>query len=363
MSSVDINGRFLTQTITGVQRYATQMVRAVDRHLASDESLRRRYQFRLVAPRQKAVTDLVPSHIPVVPAGRLHGQLWEQLELPKSASHRLILNLCNTAPLIAPRNIVTIHDASVYAIPEAYSYAFRSWYRLLIPTLGMRAVRIVTGSEFSRGELFRRAGVPATKIEVIPLGCEHILHDPADLGVFNRLPVQPQGYLLTVGSRSSHKNIEAVAQAASRLPAGKPPLVIAGGANPKVFRAPAGMNADNLHSAGYVTDAELRALYENAICLVFPSLYEGFGLPPLEAMACGCPAVVANAASLPEVCGDAVLYCDPRDPDDIARKITMTQDPRLREELRRRGIGRASCFTWTGAAGKLLTLLDSLQPL
>jgi glycosyltransferase involved in cell wall biosynthesis len=362
MSFIDINGRFLTQTITGVQRYATQMVRALDQHLAGDESLRQRYQFRLVAPRQAAITDLALSHIPVVPAGRLRGQLWEQIELPKSAAHRLVLNLCNTAPLIA-NSIVTIHDASVYAVPEAYSYAFRSWYRVLIPCMGRRAVRIVTGSEFSRGELSRRAGVPASKIEVIPLGVEHILQAPADLGVFNRLPVQPQRYLLTVGSRSSHKNVAAVVQAISRMPAGRPPLVIAGGANPKVFRGSAGMNADNLHSAGYVTDAELRALYENAICLVFPSLYEGFGLPPLEAMACGCPAVVANAGSLPEVCGDAVLYCEARDPDDIGKKITMTQDPPLREELRRRGIGRARCFTWTRAAGKLLTLLDRLQPL
>jgi glycosyltransferase involved in cell wall biosynthesis len=122
------------------------------------------------------------------------------------------------------------------------------------------------------------------------------------------------------------------------------------------------MNGDCV-SAGYVTDSELRALYEHAICLVFPSLYEGFGLPALEAMACGCPAVVTNTSSLPEVCGDAVLYCAPRDPDDIAQKVMMTQDPETREELRRRGIDRARCFTWKDAAGKLLTLLDSLQPL
>jgi glycosyltransferase involved in cell wall biosynthesis len=360
MTAVDINGRFLTQATTGVQRYATQIVGALDRELAANEALRLRYDFRLLAPRNARVISFSAEHIPLLSIGRLTGQGWEQLELPKFAGRRLLLNLCNTAPLVAP-GIVVIHDASVYAVPEAYSFAFRTWYRMLLPRLGARAVRVLTGSEFSRSELTRRARIPSSKIKVLPLGGEHILQAPADRGVFARLPVQPGEYLLTVGSRSPHKNVGAVSEAVARLPGNKPPIVVVGGANPRVFRVPATMNQENVHSAGYVTDGELRALYENAIALVFPSLYEGFGLPPLEAMACGCPAVVANVASMPEVCGNAVLYCDPLDPDDMARQIVMIGDPGVRNELRNRGIARARCFTWKRSAETLVTLLDGVQ--
>jgi glycosyltransferase involved in cell wall biosynthesis len=138
---------------------------------------------------------------------------------------------------------------------------------------------------------------------------------------------------------------------------------VAGGSNPRVFR---GRHLEHdgyaLHATGYVTDGELRALYENAACLVYPSLYEGFGLPPLEAMLCGCPVLVSDAASLPEVCGDAALYCNPRDPDNIAEKIrTLIEEPALRNELRCRGMERARNFTWRRASEALLSIIDGVQ--
>jgi glycosyltransferase involved in cell wall biosynthesis len=259
--------------------------------------------------------------------------------------------------------VVTIHDAGVFAIPEAYSPAFRLWYRTLIPHLGNRAVQVLTVSNFSRDELSTRGGIPLSKIEVIHPGCEHILAVPADLGVFARLPVSPGSYLLAVGSRSTHKNLAAVLHGAAAMGSAAPPIVTVGGSNPKIFNNPEGVRAPNVHPAGYATDAELRALYENAICLVYPSLYEGFGLPPMEAMVCGCPAIVSNTASLPEVCGNAVLYCDPRDPTDIARSIAMIQNPCRRHDLRLAGLERAGRFTWRHASEKLLGTLARLQTL
>jgi glycosyltransferase involved in cell wall biosynthesis len=362
MSWVDINGRFLTQATTGVQRYAREMVRAIDRLLQHDPELRDRQQFRLVTPRGAERTVAALDHIPRISRGRLSGQLWEQLELPLYTRHRLVLSLCNTAPLAA-RSVVTIHDAGVFAVPEAYSPAFRLWYRTLIPRLGTRAVQILTVSKFSRDELSSRGGVPLSKIEVIHPGCEHILEVPSDLGVFARLPVSPGSYLLAVGSRSTHKNLAAVIHAAAALGSAAPPIVTVGSGNTRIFNNPEGVSAPNVHSAGYATDAELRALYENAICLVYPSLYEGFGLPPLEAMVCGCPAIVSNTASLPEVCGNAVLYCDPEDPTNIARNITMMQNPCRREELRLAGLERAHRFTWRHASEGLLRTLERVQAL
>jgi glycosyltransferase involved in cell wall biosynthesis len=232
---------------------------------------------------------------------------------------------------------------------------------MLIPLLGSRAVRIATPSQFSRSELVNRAGVPAEKIDVLPLGSEHILQAPADPAVLQRVRVEPGRYLLAVGSRGPHKNLDRLTAAVSRLGADALPLVLAGGVNARVFRdtgpAPSGMYRD----AGYVSDGELRALYEQAACFVFPSMYEGFGIPPLEAMVCGCPTIAANAGSLPEVCGEAVLYFDPNSTDDIARTIRSAQEPARREELRQRGRDRAASFTWERASRALVTMIDRIS--
>jgi glycosyltransferase involved in cell wall biosynthesis len=280
------------------------------------------------------------------------------LELPRYSRDGISLNLCNTAPLMARSVVVAIHDAGVFAVPETYSRAFRTWYRLLHPQLGRHAVRIVTVSKFSQSQLVRYAGMDADRIAIIPNGGEHILSSPADPTVLERLRLRRR-YILAVSSQSPHKNLGGVLSAVEQLGGRDFDVVFAGGSNPRVFRQGVqGSGAARL--AGYVTDAELRALYENAECFVFPSLYEGFGLPPLEAMTCGCPVIVSRVASLPEVCGDAAVYCNPEDSQDIARGIaTVLSDAELRANLRRRGMERAKLFTWDHAAGALLRLLET----
>ena len=358
--SVDINARFLTQPITGVQRFAVEMVRGIDRHLSVSVQLRSQFRFRLVAPPSARAIEL--EHIPLVRAGRLSGHGWEQLELPRQAKSGLLLNLCNTAPVLA-RNVVVIHDAAVFAVPDAYSRAFRLWYRALIPTLARRAVRVLTVSEFSRTELLERVGIPRGRVDVVTQGCEHIRSTPADPRVFSRLQVTRGEYLLAVGSRTPHKNIGLLAAAIAQLGGAAPPLVIAGGSNSRIFGAATGVHREGVHDAGYVTDSELRALYEGACCFIYPSLYEGFGIPPLEAMVCGCPVIVARAAALPEVCGDAARYCDPRDAGDLARQIRLLiQQPAVRQELRQRGFERAALFSWQKASAGLLETLGRVHP-
>jgi glycosyltransferase involved in cell wall biosynthesis len=355
MRLVDINARFLTQATTGVQRVAEQLVRALDRELEGSSELRNRFSFRLVAPPgERRRIDL--NHIRTVEVGRLRGQQWEQLELPAYTGGRLLLNLCNTAP-IGIRSIVVIHDASVFAVPQAYSPAFRSWYRILVPLLGRRAFRVITVSRFSREELSQRAGIPDDKLEIISLGADHLLHSPSDKGVFHRLPVGAGRYILAVGSRSPHKNLGALVAAVAALDVKHLPLVLAGGTNARVFASSA--PSESSYDAGYVTDGELRALYENALCFVYPSLYEGFGLPPLEAMLCGCPALVSDAGSLREVCGSGARYCNPRDSDDIARGIReIVAEPGRREQQVRAGTARAREFTWQRSVHELIAILE-----
>ena len=357
MTRILVNGRFLSQRITGVQRFARELLKAMDALLLEDPVLCKRLSLTVVTP-AGTETSLVLAAVKIHPIGRFRGQLWEQLDLPRYAGGSRILNLCNTAPLAGRDMIATIYDASVYAVPDAYSFLFRSWYRVLLPRVGRRARRVVTASQFSRQELERYAHIEAGRISVIGGSGEHILAAPADLRVLQRLSLNPRTYALAVSSHSRHKNVAGVAQAATVLARQGFEIVVAGEGNPRIFSNSVSRSNGHLRMAGYVSDAELRALYENASCFVYPSFYEGFGLPPLEAMTCGCPVVVSRAASLPEVCGDAGIYCDPGNPADIARAmIQVMSNSSLQDELRCRSSQRARSFSWRQSAQSMLDLV------
>jgi glycosyltransferase involved in cell wall biosynthesis len=355
-----INGRFGSQAVTGVQRYAGELLRALDRELDRGAAELAQVSFQLLAPVD--ATRLPPlEHIPVRHVGRLAGHPWEQVELPWFARSGLLVNLANTGPLLNRMQVVTIHDASALAIPDTYSPAFRRWYQFLLPALGKVARRVVTDSEFSKAELMRYAGIPSARLRVIPLSGEHIRNVAADRRILDRLSLRPHSYLLTVGSHSPHKNLAVVAEAVERLGSREFDVVVAGGANPRVFRTGTIRWGPGVKLTGYVSEGELRALYENAGCFIYPSLYEGFGLPPLEAMSCGCPVIVSQAASLPEVCGNAAVYTDARSAGSVADSITrVMHDPELQDRLRGLGRRRAAEFTWARSAAALIQVLHEL---
>jgi glycosyltransferase involved in cell wall biosynthesis len=345
-----INGRFLTQSVTGVQRYAIELVKAIDELMQQGVIDAAKYSAKLLVPRH-AKTELNLKHIPVRPVGRLQGQLWEQCELPFYARGAPLFNPCNTAPLLKRDQVVTIHDAAVRAVPQGFSVAFRAWYGLLLPLLGKTVRKIVTVSDFSKAELVHYFHVLPSKCAVIAEGKEHIRGRERDVSVLERHRLNARPFILAVSSLNPNKNFAAIVKAVELMPDAHFDVVIAGGANPRVFSS-AGMKLPAfVKHVGYVTDGELRVLYESAACFVYPSLYEGFGLPPLEAMACGCPVIVSTAASLPEVCGDAALYCDPLSPYDIATQIRLLMsDGWLREQMRKRGLIRAQQFSWSQCA-------------
>lgn len=341
MIEVLVNGRFLTQTPTGVQRYALQVLLALNRIPRGDIA------FTILAPAGTPRPDGLHT-IGFRTGGRLGGHGWEQLELPWLSRGRLLWGLCNTGPLLKRDQVVTIHDASVFEVPASYSAPFRFWYRFLHRTLVRRARAVVTDSAFSRSMLVRHCGPRAAAARVIPLGAEHVRQPSPDPTALTRLGLGGRPYVLAVGSRAWHKNLRLVAQAA-RLLRQDAEVVAVGGDNGRIFSA-SGVDG-GCRELGYVSDAELRALYEGATCFVHASLHEGFGLPPLEAMACGCPVLASRAASLPEVCGEAALYFDPQDPQDLARSVDrLLVDARKREELRRRGLEQAAAFTWDACA-------------
>jgi glycosyltransferase involved in cell wall biosynthesis len=290
------------------------------------------------------------------PAALAHraGHAWEQGVLPfRARSAALLLGPANLAPVAFPRNVVVIHDAAVLRQPSWYSPAYSRWHGALLPRVALGARRVITVSQFSARELGELLGAEAA---VVPGGVDERFTPDADPGPARAALGIERPYVLTVASRIARKNLDALGATQRRLAARRIDLVVAGGARPQFGRSVAPL-ADPW---GYVPDAHLPGLYAGASAFVLPSLYEGFGLPCIEAMACGTPVVAANAAALPETCGDAALYADPRDPDAIAGAVEQALEPQTAERLRRAGLERAAAFTWDRTARGVDAVIDEL---
>ncbi len=348
-----LNGRFLTRRPTGVDRFAYEALAQIDALIEAADPLVHGMRFEVLLP-LKGDTEQTFSHLPTRRIGSHNGQVWEQWDLPRASKGGLLVNLCNTAPVYGARQLTVIHDAATARVPESYGLKFRLWYGFMIPRLYRTSASVCTVSEFSRNDLAALYG-PRADVRVLPEGTGHMARVKADTTVLAKHRLRDRPYLLAVSSLSPHKNFAAVVRAAELMGSAGFDIAIAGGQNPKVFAHAQGNLPSSVKYVGYVTDGELKALYQNAACFVFPSIYEGYGLPPTEAMACGCPVVAAKAASIPEVCGDAALYFDPHNPKELAvtlQKI-MSNAP-LRESLRERGLARAARMQWRSTAVGLL---------
>lgn len=347
-----INGRFLQRPVTGVERFAVETLTALDQ-LLSVGALPG-LSVELVVP--KGTQPRIHfQHIPIKQVGGRQGHAWEQVDLPMYCGARRLVNLCNTAPIFKNNQIVVIHDAAVFSVPQAFSAGFRIAYKIIHVGLALIGARILTVSEFSRQDLVKHLPLGVDRIGVLPESAEHVLRHQPDSAILARQDLGARPYVLAVSSMAAHKNFSLVLEALALMDAPPFDVAIAGGGNAKVFGEGGRIASDRIKWLGYVSDSELRALYEGAMCFVFPSIYEGFGIPPLEAMQCGCPVLAANAASIPEVCGDAALYFDPRDAAQLAHLLRLVADDHaLRQSLRTKGLARAKEFTWQKVAQALV---------
>lgn len=345
MTMVRLNARFRGRPLTGVERFASE----VTEHLARRDGIG------------------IAETAPLLPLAGWKGHAWEQVILPRAvAGDEILFSPCNTGPLAVARQLVVIHDAAVWDGPEGFSRSFRSLYQQLLPRLAKRAAVVATVSQFSRTRLAPVLGIPEERILVLGNAVSHVFCPG--------LPREERSNgstFLCVGSLDPRKNLGRLLRAwiwlreKGRLPAGAK-LQLIGGANPRNFAGMERIEGSGIEWIGRVDDAELIRRYRAADAFVYPSLYEGFGLPPLEAMACGCPVLLAQAASLPEVGGaveeGAVRYFDPGSEMEIAAAIErfLALDASERALMRQRALDRAGRFSWETIAGKVAAAMASV---
>jgi glycosyltransferase involved in cell wall biosynthesis len=354
MKRILVNARFLIGPLTGVQRYAREMVNAL--HAVG----KARYELVLAVPRQGAFGLCEDIELFCDPS-RLPGHLWEQTRLPtimKKTGAGLLWSPCGSGPLLVKKQVVTVHDASVFACGECFKWTYRTFHRTLLPLLSKRVLRLITVSEFSKSELLSYKIGSFERISVIHNG----INAQAFGNQKRKAPIDAENYVLSVGSRDPRKNVPRLVKAWEAIPSSRKDgfkLVIAGGSGGGFAREILGDVPRDVVFLDYVAEQDLASLYARAAVFVYPSIYEGFGFPPLEAMVCETPVIVSNAASLPEICGDAALYCDPFDVQSIADRIAeLLDDCPLQEQLRNKGLERVKEFTWQKAATELMKVFD-----
>jgi glycosyltransferase involved in cell wall biosynthesis len=340
-TKVVVNTKVLRTPLTGVQRYILELLRRFGDKVQA------------VAPKK----DLFG----------IQGQLWEQLALPHYSRGKLLFSPASTGPLLVAKQVVTIHDVAFVDRPEGFNPKFRAFYRFLVPRLARRVRAVITDSAFSRERLIEWARVSPSHVHAIHLGVDQRF-SPQQIDsverVRNMLKIPSPYYILSLGSIEPRKNLPRLLVAWERIRRELPQevwLVVAGGKGKssvfndvKIQELP-----PQVYLTGRVADEFLPALYSGALAFVYPSLYEGFGLPPLEAMACGTPVLTSNVTSLPEVVGDAGLLVDPYNVDAIGHGIRhLVEDSALREELKRKGLERAKQFTWERTAELTWAVLE-----
>ncbi len=361
--TIGLNGRFLVAQRTGVQRSAYRLFRTVIEQGDQFNFILFTGDSEIFAPEwQRPNVQVVTS--PLSQRTVMRNHLWEQIELPRLAKRfgvDLLHSPANLAPLaFRGKSIVNIHDLCFLVQPAWFSFSFRMIYRWLVPQIARNSSIVVTNSNYSKNDILKFLKLSVDRIRLTYWSVDPIFFD------YNKPYQLRDDRIIFVGSLEPRKNLRGLLKAFSiykqRHPESKTRLTVVGCENP-LFAA-VGINRQDVGSdvdfRGYISDKELAELFGSSRALVYPSFYEGFGFPPLEAMAAGTPVVTSRTSSLPEVVGDAALLVDPYSPEDIAGKIAEALRPDVAQTLIERGTRQVSRFSWDRVGAHMLEIYSEI---
>jgi glycosyltransferase involved in cell wall biosynthesis len=330
--NVVVNGRFEGRRITGVERYASEILRCLGKRV------------RVVKPRHTL--------------RGLRGHLWEQFLLPFLVSKNEVLwTPANSGPLALSNQIATIHDLSPLEHPEWFRADFAAWYRLFLPILAKRVRQILVSSRYVKHMIEVRFGVK--NVIVTSAGVDSNFFRPNAQQEKYELP---ERYILFLGSLEPRKNLPTLLSAWNKISkeCANTWLIIAGDTGQVFHDVRFPTFTKRARFLGYIPEAYLPGLYAGATLFILPSLEEGFGLPVLEAMSCGTPVITSNTGALPEIVGDAAILIDPLHVDEIGdAMMTLLSSERMRSDLRHKGLNHAREFTWERSAELIWDVLSN----
>jgi len=331
-----VNLRTLGYHITGVQRYLLGLLRHLPTTLDS------------VKPSQALQG--------------IKGHLWEQLYLPTQLQHRLLWSPGNTGPIGVSRQVLTVHDAASLDHPEWFDRKFALWYAAMLPRLIRKVRAIITVSHFSKERIINLTGVEPERVNVIYNGVDKRFQ-VAEPDTAKRVKTDfglTSPYILFVGSIEPRKNLKMLLEAWRLGGFAGATLAVVGAGGHLFPKLQFDSIPDGVRLLGPVGDDMLPALYSGAAGFVYPSVYEGFGLPPLEAMASGCPVAVSDIPAHREICGKTATYFDPFIPEDISTKLEwlLKLDDASRASLVKQGLQRAALYNWESAAAETWRILS-----
>ena len=348
-----INGRFLTRPMTGVERFAYHICKA----MAAQQ-----LPFTIICPQARIQDCYDVSELKIIHFGRGHSHLWEQCVLPLffiGKKDDVIVSFTGLGPVLISHKVMTIHDLSFLEHPSWFSKTYYWWYKIMTPLAVKTSQHIITVSNYSKQEILR--WYPFVRQDHI-----HVTYNAADRQLFHPLPqaVKPvERFMLAVASLDPRKNFSRLVEAFAAITDCQLYIV---GSNHRAFNKEDhdAKSYNNIHYLGRVSDEELVRLYNEAVGFISPSLYEGFGLPLLEAMSCGCPVLASDIPASREVCGNAALYFDSHDTDAIRQAIVhfLTLSDEDRQALQTAGLENAKRFSWTDAAQAIINLVKGKSP-
>lgn len=350
-----VNGRYLTQKATGVHRYAFELCNklhemGVDFHVAIPKEINPDYKFNFRTVR----------------CGSLNTHLWEQISLPlylKKIGSPLLISFTGCGVLSYKNQIITIHDVSHERYPEWFSKSYYRYYHFMLPRIGRKALAILTVSEFSKSEIIETLNLKANKIHVIHSNVPFDNKPSEEEILCTRPNAEGERYIIAVSSMDPRKNFIRLAEAFNRIKDKTVNLYIIGMPF-KAFNTPdlQKLVGRNVFLSGYIDDDTLKNMYQNALLSVYPSLYEGFGLPPLESMTYGCPAIVSDIPALREISGNAAYYIDPYNIGSITDGIDrLLTNEKLCQDLKSKGFQQIKEYSWEKSAEQVYELTKKFQ--